>query len=344
MTMNLALLPIGAPRAGRIRPMMVVRVAIAAVAVCLAVAPAFSAERAVLRGEVTASADVLTLTDLVEGADGAAASTPLFRAPALGETGTIQAARVVEAAAALGVAVDPAGKGQVLVSRAARRIALPEIEAAIKSALELRHGVDARALSIRFDGAPPKLIVAPDLTTPVIAENVAYDRRSRRVAAQIWIGPNPNDRRAEARVTGAVVELVEVAVLTRAIARGEPVQASDFAIERRARETIPADAQADALGLGARVARRALAAGGVLRAGDLAKPEIVARGEVVTVVYEVPGLLLTLRARASEAGALGDSIAVVNPQSKKSLQATVVGPGKVAVGALPIGRIAAATP
>ncbi len=71
---------------------------------------------------------------------------------------------------------------------------------------------------------------------------------------------------------------------------------------------------------------------------------MVARGEIVTVVYEIPGMTLTLRGRATEAGAQGDTIGVVNPQSKKTLQATIVAPGKVAVSAGPIDRVASNLP
>jgi flagella basal body P-ring formation protein FlgA len=138
-----------------------------------------------------------------------------------------------------------------------------------------------------------------------------------------------------------VVELVEVPVVARAVARGETLLAGDVTLERRPRDGAPSDALAGQAFAG-QVARRSLGAGSVLRAGDLARPEIVARGEVVTIVYEVPGMVLTLRGRAAEAGAQGDVITVTNPQSKKSLQAQVVAPGKVSVSAALPGRVAAA--
>ena len=100
-------------------------------------------------------------------------------------------------------------------------------------------------------------------------------------------------------------------------------------------------AQEDAAQLVGREARRVLSAGSLVRQGDLIRPELVARGDVVTIVYQGPGLVLTLRGRATESGALGDTIAVVNPQSKKTLQAQVIAPGKVSVSAPPPGRVAA---
>jgi flagella basal body P-ring formation protein FlgA len=335
-------LPAGRP--GLVSPMMVLRVALTLVALSLAVGPSLGAERLVLRGDVVATGEVLTLADLVDGASGPQASQPLFRAPALGESGTIQARRVLEAAKRLGVGpVSTLGRSAVSVTRAARRITSAEIEAAVKRTLELQHGLDARPLSVVFDANLPALMVAPEVKDPVSVEDVSYDRRSRRVSALVLVGAEGNRRRASGRVSGVVLELIEVAVLNRSLARGETVQAADLTLERRARESVPGDAQADGLALAGQVARRSLAAGSIIRAGDLAKPEIIARGDAVTVVYEMPGLVLTLRGRANEAGALGDMISVTNPQSKKVLHGQVVAAGKVSVGAPLPGPVATAS-
>jgi flagella basal body P-ring formation protein FlgA len=78
-------------------------------------------------------------------------------------------------------------------------------------------------------------------------------------------------------------------------------------------------------------ARRALPAGRALRQADLQKPELVARNENVTITYEVPGIVLTMRGQALEAGAHGDLISVLNVHSKKTIHATIVGPGRVTV-------------
>lgn len=329
-------------RSGSVSAAIIVRVTFAAMAICLAIAPVLAGERPALKGDVTAKTDVLTLGDLVQGISGAGAEKPLFRAPALGQTGTIQVRRILEAATDLGFgALESGGRTQITITRAARRAGLAEIEGAVKRVLETQAGLDTRALSIVFDGAPPALVVAPDVEGPVMAEDVVYDRRSRRVQALVVIAPAGGERRAPTRVAGAVVETVEVAVLARSLNRGDSVQASDIALERRAKELVPSDVHADGFAFAGRVARRALSAGAVVRTGDLARPEIVARNEVVTIVYEVPGMVLTLRGRANEAGAQGDMIAVLNPATKKTLQGIVIGPGKVSVNAPLPGRVAA---
>jgi flagella basal body P-ring formation protein FlgA len=331
--------PLTIERAGRLSPMILIRVAVAVIISFVLIATAFAAGGPVLKSDVVVNAETLTLADLIEGVPPAAATKPLFRAPALGESGTVQVARILDAARALGVvAVDTGARTQVVVTRAARRVTAAEIEAAVKRTLAAQHGTDAQGLSITFDGPVPALTVAPDFQGPLSVTDLTYDRRSRRVAAVVAAAAGTSKG---ARVSGAALTQVEVAVLTRPLARGEAAQASDFALEKRVRETLPADVQVDAHDLAGRVARRALHAGAVVRSGDLARPEIVSRGDIVTIVYEAPGIMLTLRGRASDSGAEGDTIAVVNPQSKKTLHGQVIAPGKVSVSAPLIGRMAA---
>ena len=313
-----------------------------ALAGLLSAGAAFAGERPTLRGDVVAQRDSLTLGDLIEGAPAALAETALFRSPALGQTGTVQTRRIIEAAESLGLGpIETGGRLQIAVSRAARQVGAGEIEAALKRALQDKHGLEPQSTGITFDGAPPSLTLAPDLKGDVAASDLVYDTRNRRLSATIWVGPSARERRASLRVTGSAVEMVEVAILTRSLERGENVKATDLSLERRARDVVTADATLDGTPLVGRVAKRALTSGSLVRTGDLARPELVARGEIVTAVYESPGMVLSMRAKASEAGALGDVISVVNPGSKKVLQANVIGPGKVSVRAGGTERVVA---
>ncbi|MBV9078518.1 MAG: flagellar basal body P-ring formation protein FlgA [Methylobacteriaceae bacterium] len=295
-----------------------------------------------LRSEVVARHEAVTLGELVENAPASLADRALFRAPALGQSGTIQAARVTAALATLGLAgLDTQGRLQVVVTRAARRVGPSEIEAAVRNALAAQAGLDPAATGISFEGPEPALVLPPDAMGPLVASDLAYDRRSRRVTASLAIQAGAG---TALRVAGTVSELVEVAVATRAIERGETVRPSDIALERRPREAVPSDALFDGRPQAGQVARRALGAGTLVRTADLARPELVGRGDVVTAVYEKPGMALSMRVKATESGALGDWITVVNPASKKSLQATVTGAGRVSVSPDRPERVATAAP
>jgi len=265
----------------------------------LAIPAMAQAEGLRLRGDVTARGDILTLADLVEGVPERLAARPLFRAPTLGATGTIQTRRILDAAAALGLAnLETGGRLQIAVQRAARRLGPPEIEAALKRGLETSYGLDPRSVTIRFDGDGPTLLAPVDLEGQAAALDVTYDLRSRRVAGLVSLG----ERQASLRVSGVVVELREVAVLTRTLNRGEPVKEGDVVAERRPRETIASDAQGSATAVIGEVAQNTLTVGTVLRMTDTAPPELVARGENVTIVYETPNVSLSMRGLSNDSG------------------------------------------
>lgn len=303
--------------------------------------PAVAAERLVLRGDITTNSDVITLGEILAGAPQDKALIAVFRAPALGEQGTIQSSRIIATAESLGLGmIETFGRTQINVMRAARRIGSEEISSALAAEIGNRYALDAGTLSVTFDGQPPSLVVAPNVVDPVRVVDLSYNPDSRRLAGIVFIGPSNLERRAQVMVSGAVVETVEIGILNRAIARGEAIRASDVEIERRPRETIPADARMDNIAIDGHVARRPLAAGAALRQGDLLRPDLVARGENVLIIYRSRGLTLTMRGTANEAGVLGDVINVTNPQSKRTLQAAVAGPGRVVVNAPSLGPIA----
>ncbi len=71
--------------------------------------------------------------------------------------------------------------------------------------------------------------------------------------------------------------------------------------------------------------------GRALRAAELTKPELIQRNETVMLIYEVPGIVLTVRGNASDGGVEGDVINVINEQTKRTVQGVVVDPGRVVV-------------
>jgi flagella basal body P-ring formation protein FlgA len=146
------------------------------------------------------------------------------------------------------------------------------------------------------------------------------------------------------RYGGSLLETFEGLVPVRPLAQGEILRPSDLAVQRLPRSALAPGMvakPAQAVGL---AAKRALRAGQPIRLIDLTKPELVARNETVTIVYEVPGIVLTVRGKALDAGAEGDTISVLNVQSKRTVQATVAAPGRVVAAAMSPRIVAHATP
>jgi flagellar basal body P-ring formation protein FlgA len=287
-----------------------------------------------LRREVIVTGELVRIGDLVENA-GAVAEVAIFRAPDLGQTGGVSARRIAEAVRAHHIiGLDTRGIDQVAVTRASRAVTAKDIEARLLRALTVQHGLaDAKDLGIAFDHEVRTLYVEPDATADLTIARLNYDPRSRRFDAALELPGAAAARRAPLRLTGMLTETFEAVVPVRALAQGEALKASDLAIERRPKGELTSatvTAVTQAVGL---AAKRALPAGKVIRQTDLIKPELVSRNESVTIVFEAPGILLTVRGKALEAGAQGDLINVLNVQSKRTVQATVVGPGRVAVNA-----------
>jgi flagella basal body P-ring formation protein FlgA len=78
-------------------------------------------------------------------------------------------------------------------------------------------------------------------------------------------------------------------------------------------------------------ARRQLRAGQALKIADLAKPDLVQRDQSVTLIYDAPGLYLTVRGKALDGGTEGDVVNVLNLQSKRTVSGVVTGRGQVSI-------------
>jgi flagella basal body P-ring formation protein FlgA len=294
-----------------------------------------------LRAEVSVASDIVTLGDLVEGA-GPAAATPVFRAPPLGKAGTIQAIRIEEAARAAGVTgIDLAGLSQVVVTRAGRRLAKSEIEDAVRESLRLRHGMDHPDLSLAFD-PDAAFVVEPEAGTSLKVTELAYDPKTRRVDVTLVVPGSRATALKPIRLTGQVLDMVDVPVLATDLQRGDEVKAADIRMERRPRAELPAGGFADPAVVAGRAARTALRAGSLLREQDLVRQELVEKNSLVLVVYETPGVSLSMRGKALEGGAMGDVVSVLNIQSKRTVQATVTGRARVTVSFATPGPMAAA--
>jgi flagella basal body P-ring formation protein FlgA len=162
--------------------------------------------------------------------------------------------------------------------------------------------------------------------------HIDYDTRSTRFDATIEI-PSDSAKRSVLRITGRAIPTVEVVTIGRTVERGNILKDADIVMERRPRSEVGRDAiskRADVIGM---AARGAMQGGRPLRAADLMKPDLVLRNQAVTLVYEAPGMVLTIRGKANEGGAEGDVISVLNEQSKRVVQGMIIGPGRVAITA-----------
>jgi flagella basal body P-ring formation protein FlgA len=301
-----------------------------ALLLALAGAAAAQSARPELRGHVTVDSAIVRIGDLVANA-GPVADIAIFRAPDLGNTGAVSTARVVDAIRPHQlIDIDTRGLTQVIVTRASRAIGAQEISASIAQAIAGRGGLgDPRNVSIAFDGPVQTLQVEPNALGPLHVAALNFDPRTGRFAATLDLTSSALLQRQPARYTGTAMQTVAAVTVNRPVDRGEVLNASELTIVRLPKTQAPAlGAIGAAIGL---AARHALHPGESLYAADLMKPLVVERNDTVTLVYRVPGLTLTLRGTAQDSGAVGDTIGVLNGETKRVVQGVVSGPGRVSV-------------
>jgi len=311
-----------------------IRLVICACALVLAVAFAgtAAAQNAMpaLRANVTVTGDIVRIGDLIENA-GPVADVPIFRAPDLGTRGVVATDRVVEATESHQlIGIDTRGLSEVIVTRASRAITPQEISARIAQALEGQYGFGAaRNILITFDRGVHTLNVEPSASGELQVLTLAYDTRTARFDATIDLPSSAALRQQSTRFFGTAIETIEAVTVERPLERGEVFKASDLAMQRRPKaEGAAITAPNAVVGM---AARHPLRPGQTLHEADLMKPMIVQRNDTVTIVYEAPGLTLTLRGQAQDAGALGDTISILNVQSKRVVQGVITGPGRVQI-------------
>ena len=286
-----------------------------------------------LRADVTVAGDVVTIGDLVENA-GAAANVPIFRSPDLGTRGTVSTAKIVEAIRPHQlIDIDTRGLAEVVVTHASRAISAQEISATIAQALSAQYGLgDPRDISVTFDRDVRTLQVEPTATGDLQVVSLTYDSHTTRFDVTLDLAASAAMHHQPARFFGTAIETIPAVAVAHPIERGEILKQSDLTILRRPKSESGAISNVAAvIGL---AARQQLRPDQPLHTADLTKPDVVQRNDTVTIVFQAPGVVLTLRGVAQEAGAVGDMIGVLNADSKRTVQAQVIAPGRVIVGAM----------
>jgi len=284
-----------------------------------------------LRASITVTSDVVRVGDLIDNA-GSAALIPVYRSPDLGTTGALPVAHVLSVLRAKQVIGVMTGDiKEVQVTRLARTLVNKDLETAVASALERRFGLgDAANITVTFDRGIADMRLDASNTGVLQPVATRYDARSGRFDIAFEINNDNNPAPTKLRFTGTATETVEVAVLTRDIDRVDLLKASDVAMERRPKAEVTGEAASRDRTLGMQL-RRPMRAGTPIRVADIVKPDFVQRDQNVTVIYQVPGIYLTTRGKAIESGAEGDTISVLNLQTKRTLSGVVTGRGQVTV-------------
>ena len=232
----------------------------------------------------------------------------------------------------------------VLLAALAAATAAPAFALAPAAEPELKGVMQATGSRITlgdvFEHAGPAASVVVGTAAPAGGQTVldaGLVQAAAHRAGLDWSNPEGRRRlivasvdRASPRTAPASKARRTVLAYARNLNAGEIVQASDLVWSDEA--VAPGDAVGDADAAVGMSARRPLRAGAAAALHDLSAPRVIKRDDPVQVAFEEDGIVLTLTGRALADAAVGEAVAVMNPASKKTVDAVACAPGRAVVG------------
>ncbi len=289
----------------------------------------FGAQAAQLRLNAVTPSDVVRLGDIFEGIVSGDAERPVAPAPAYGQPVTYDADFLRRLAETYHVNWQPSSQAtRITVSRSARIIGITELRPPLAAALARRSS--GGRLEIEFDNPEIQLAVPTGLMPAITISDVFFNPRVGRFTAEAVVGAGgPAPQRLA--LTGQAHVIIEMPVLNRRVNAGEVILPSDIGwVEVDAKEIYGniATSEADLVN---HTPRRSLAANMPVYLHEVQAQRLVARGQMVTMVLRTNNMLLTTEGRATRDGGAGEVIKVINTQSNRAIDATVISANEVSV-------------
>lgn len=287
-----------------------------------------------LHPSAVVSGDVVRLGDLFADA-GRDAKDGVAPAPALGTQVTYSAAWLGAIAHEHHLDWKPGSDyDQATVERASRTIDSDLIGERLLKLIPSNDG--GGAASIELDNPALRLLVPAEASDDIDVDGLTYDQHSGRFSAMVSAPPGSPDAQ-RVRVSGRLIVEMSVAVTNRNIGVNEIIRPDDVEQIKVPRARIAADTIVDPSQLIGKSARHVLRAEQPLRSGDVQDPLVVHKGDLVTVELRTAAMALSAQGKALDDGALGAAVHIVNTQSNRTIDATVIGPNLVrAAAAIPV--------
>lgn len=295
----------------------------------LIVAGAKSAWAASLKSDVTLSEDLLRVGDIFEGLSSEAAGKVLGPAPMPGQDMVLNASTLMRVAAALDIDWQPESAGERVTVRRAATIVTPDtIKDAVLTALH-DEGV-AEPFNVNYSAGVPEIVLPENMPETVELSDLKIDTRRDWFEATLS-APSKENAIETTRVSGSIEHMTSVPVLHRTARNGEIIGAMDIDwIDIRSRD-LSQDIALREENLIGMTPRRVIETGKPVRMNDLQAPQVVARGDEITLIFAQGAMTLTAKGKALQPGAKGDAVRVVNLASNRTLQGLVSGEREVTV-------------
>ncbi len=253
----------------------------------------------------------------------------LGNAPRPGQDMTLDARTLMKIAIAMDLPWRPSSSSETIVlKREATVIGYELIKETIHTALYDEGVLGDYEISIPAEYQ--RIILPADQPASLTVTSLEVDTAANSFNITV-AAPSAENPIHHMRIRGRMESVVEVPVLLENLQHGRVIRDSDIQMIRIKDRSFSQNTVLDAQSLIGMTARRVIIAGRPLQKNDLVAPQIVERGELVTMYLKYGGMRLTTQVKALENGAMGDVIRVVNTESNENLQAIVTGTRAVQV-------------
>lgn len=285
----------------------------------------------VLKQKAEVSGEYIRLGDLFSGLDAAADQTPAAPAPALGKDAILTAEWLKQLAKKHGIDWTPSSdQSTATVHRAADKIGEDEVKAALTAALREKGLPETADLLIQKGDLPLLVPARSDWRLEPARAEYNAQRQTFEVETDLTVN---REKLSSPVFSGKVRLFVTVPVARRDMKAGQIVTRDDIAVNRVAQDGRRRIDPANIDDLIGKEIKRTVRAGQNITANDVQTQVMVAKGKVVTLNFSKGNIMLSAKGKALENGGLGDSVRVMNLQSKSVVQGTVTGPETVLIPA-----------
>ena len=190
---------------------------------------------------------------------------------------------------------------------------------------------DPAMYQITLTSDVPDMVVPNNGTPRVEVADFNMQPVGGTFAAVIKVSDSNGNSAQTVNVRGVADRVVSIPVLKSDKHNGEVISAADIeTITRKATTVGPNVVHSPEEMIGS-TPRHAISAGALIHPDDLEMPQMVSRGELVTMIFNQNGMYLTAKGKAMEDGAMGQSIKVTNVSSDHTIEGKVTGNKEITV-------------
>lgn len=241
--------------------------------------------------------------------------------PQPGQEMVLNANTLLRIAVALGLDWRPAGAGdQITIKREATIIDQKDITQRLKKALS-DQGAQGD-FEIGFEDSAQDIVLPVSAAPTFEIDDLDYDPTNGWFKASV-IAPSSASPIYRGTLSGRLYATSNIPVLKDSIRNGHVITRADLDFITVRSNLLNHDTALSADDLIGMTPRTVIIAGKPVGTNNLTAPQIIDRGQYVTMVFKKGPLQLTAKGKALDSGAKGDMIRVVNIASANTIEATV---------------------